>query len=372
MTEVSWHYLASNNWLPFDAPTIVDETNNLTRSGIVTVTLPKNITTGNTRADETLTWIKLVVDQNTDALCKLIAVRTNSAKAYFVQDLTKGIEYTSALLGSTISKPATPIASVKKTEQPYTSFGGRLRETDSGFYIRVSERLRHKHRAVAAWDYERLVLDYFPQIHKTKCINHTGFITGENTGETKYSEVLPGHVMVVTVPDLKGRLSANLLRPYTSQGLLEEIQQYLEKLTSPFVKLLVVNPQFEEVQFDFEVTFLPNYDITLYKKMLIDEIEQFLSPWAYESGRDIEFGGKIEKSVVLNFVEERSYVDFVTCFKMHQFIRDENNVIVKTFSNIEEAVASTARPILVSYCDDSGDIVIKHLIHSPANCNCNG
>jgi hypothetical protein len=371
ITSTKWYYLTNNNWLPFDTTAVSDETNNLSRSGIVTITLPDVTLTGNTRADATLIWIKLVTDQDTDAVCKMIAVTANAAKAMFVQDIANGIEYNSTLAANIISKPATPIADIKKTQQPYTSFGGRLHETNDRFYIRVSERLRHKHRAVTLWDYERLVLDYYPQIHKTKCINHTGFIKNENTGKSKYSEVLPGHVMVVAIPDLKNNSFANLLRPYTSVGLLEEIKQYLKKLVSPFVTLEVTNPQFEEVQFDFGVTFLPGYDNTFYTNLLNDEIEQFLTPWAYESGRDIEFGGKIEKSVVLNFVEERPYVDFLTCFQMNHFIRDEKGLIATKFYNIEEAVASTARSILVSYSEDNGSgTIVKHLIKPPANCNC--
>lgn len=371
ITSTEWFYLTANNWLPFDSAAVSDETNNLSRSGIVTITLPDLPLTGNTRADATLTWIKLVVGHDTDAVCKLIAVTANAAKAVFVQDLSKGIEYNNTLAAGIISKPATPIAEIKKTEQLYASFGGRLHESNDRFYIRVSERLRHKHRAVTQWDYERLVLDYYPQIHKTKCINHTGFIENKNTGTFKYSELLPGHVMVVTIPDLKNNSFANLLRPYTSVGLLEEIRQYLSKLISPFVKLHVTNPQFEEVQFDFGVTFLPGYDISFYTNLLNNEIEQFLTPWAYESGRDIEFGGKIEKSVVLNFVEERPYVDFLTCFQMNHFIRNESGAIITSFYNIEEAVASTARSILVSYAEDNDSgTPVKHIINSPANCNC--
>jgi hypothetical protein len=372
MNTLYWYYLADNDWLPFSAASVVDDTNNLTRSGIVTITLPHDITTGGTRADDSFMWIKLAVNHDTDAVCKLIAIQGNAVKAQFMQDLSQGIEYSSELPANIISKPATPIASIKKTQQPYTSFGGRLHETDDRFYIRVSERLRHKHRAVTMWDYERLVLDYFPQIHKTKCINHTGFIPITNSAESKYSETLPGNVMVVAVPDLTNNPTANLLRPYTSVGLLEEIKQYLQNLISPFVQLHVTNPQFEEVQFDFGVSFYEGFDPVYYTNLLNDEIEQFLTPWAYQSGRDIEFGGKIEKSVVLNFIEERSYVDFVTCFTMNQFIRDDNGNIVTKNYNIEEAIASTARSILVSYSDDSGTTVIKHLIQSPANCNCNG
>jgi hypothetical protein len=374
MTEVDWYYLSNNNWVKFTQLNVSDQTNNLTRSGLVILTVPADATTANTRADNGLLWIKAVVDHDTDAVCKLIAVHANAAKTQFVQDLSKNIEFTKTLQANTISKPAIADAALKKTEQPFSSFDGRVRETNDQFYLRVSERLRHKHRAITAWDYERLVLQYYPQIHKAKCLNHTGFITSQKTNAQKYSETLPGHVTVITIPDLTNISSANPLRPYTSIGLLTEIQQYLHALTTPFlytppssnVRLHVTNPQFEEVRFDFHVSFLPNHDPVFFMDLLNTEIEQFLTPWAFAGG-DIEFGGKIEKSVVLNFVEERSYVDFVTCFKMYQFIPQDDGSKIQS-ADIDEAVASTARSILVSYYDE--ETKVKHIITSPANCNC--
>jgi hypothetical protein len=233
----------------------------------------------------------------------------------------------------------------------------------------VSERLRHKQRAIACWDYERLVLQHYPQIHKVKCINHTGFIINDKINTQKYSELLTGHIMVVIIPDLMDSVNANILRPYTSVGLLIEIQQYLSALTSPFVRLHVTNPQFEEIQFDFEVSFYPNYDVVFYTNLLSNEIEQFLTPWAFQTVRDIEFGGTIEKSVVLNFIEERSYVDFVTCFKMNHIIKRDGSLIVNALYDVEEAIASTARSVLVSYFNE--ETLQNHIISSPANCNCN-
>src|SRR5439155_1603416 len=140
---------------------------------------------------------------------------------------------------------------------------------------------------------------------------------------------LSGHVTIVTIPNLVNNNTANALRPYTSIGLLTEIQKYLQELTSPFVvsnldeptlnRLHVINPQFEEVQFDFSVMFVqgPGEDDAFLKNQLNADIEQFLTPWAFNAATDIEFGGTIEKSVVLNFIEERDYVDYVTCFKMN-------------------------------------------------------
>jgi hypothetical protein len=369
MTTVNWFYLSNDNWLKFDHLSVTDQTNNFTRSGLVVLSVPAGATTVNQRADAGIIWIKAVVDHDSDAICKFIAVLANGAKAQFVQDLSRQIEFTKTLTANSISKPAVADASLKKTQQPYPSFGGRVRETDDQLSLRVSERLRHKQRAITAWDYERLTLQQFTQIHKVKCLNHTGFITDEKTNTQKYSETLAGHVMVVTIPDLTNINTANPLRPYTSIGLLTEIQQYLAKLTSPFVRLHVCNPQFEEIQFDFKVTFLPNYDINFYTNQLNAEIEQFLTPWAFGNATDIEFGNTIEKSVVLNFIEERPYVDFVTCFKMNHIISRNGATIHEALYNIEEATASTARSILVSYYNE--ELKQKHLITSPANCTCN-
>jgi hypothetical protein len=366
MTDVDWYYLSANNWVPLAQP-VTDYTNNFTSSGLVVLNVPADATLSNTRADNNLIWIKAVVNHDTDAVCNLIAVDTNAAKAQFVQVPEKNIVFTNPLPPNTISKPAVADAALKQTQQPYSSFGGRVAETDDQFYVRVSERLRHKHRAIAAWDYERLTLQFFPQIFKAKCLNHTGFILDEITNQPKYSETLAGQVMVITIPDLTHLNTANILRPYTSIGLLTDIQIYLQTLTSPFVKLNLCNPQFEEVQFDFAVTFKENYDDVFYKKQLSDDIEKFLTPWAFGNPQAIDFGTTIQKSVVLNFVEEQYYVDFVTCFKMNQIIRDDS-VVIQVFPNIEEAIPSTARSILVSYYDAVSGT--KHLISAPAKCDC--
>jgi len=320
MTQVDWYYLNNNNWIRFKKQSITDQTNNLTRSGLVIVNVPADATLNNTRAGSGLIWIKAVVQHDTDAICNLVAVDANAAKAQFVQDIDQGIIFTKTLPPNTISKPAVADAALKKTQQPYTSFDGRAQETDDQFYQRVSERLRHKHRAITAWDYEHLILQYYPQIFKVKCINHTGFVIDENTNQQKYSERLAGHVMVITIPDLTSLNNANPLRPYTSIGLLTEIEKYIRTLTSPFVKLHLCNPQFEQVQFDFSVTFHENIDVVYFTNQLNNEIEQFLTPWAFGNPQAIQFGNSIEKSVVLNFIEERPYVTILYRSKIKQYM----------------------------------------------------
>src|SRR4029077_10948625 len=108
-----------------------------------------------------------------------------------------------------------------------------------------SERLRHKNRAICLWDYERLILEAFPQIYKVKCLNHTCFEPSES-GTGIYRELAPGHVTIVTIPNVRVQNLRDPLKPFTSLGLLDEIKGFLEESTSCFAQLHVKNPQFEE------------------------------------------------------------------------------------------------------------------------------
>jgi hypothetical protein len=192
-------------------------------------------------------------------------------------------------------------------------------------------------------------------------------IPGKVANTTKYSETVPSHVTVVTIPDLRNQTFKNPLKPYTSIGLLTNIKDYLSKITSAFVKLHVLNPKFEEVQFQFDVKITPPLDEKFYVKQLSLDIERFLCPWAFESGSPIEFGGKISKSVILNFIEERHYVDYVLCFKMNHFI-DRGTPSHKELYDVEEATTTTGISILVSYYDEVTNI--RHLINTGVPCVC--
>ena len=94
----------------------------------------------------------------------VILVAAQAFKATFIDKGNDPAFPAKVLPAGTISKLDQPDAAVKKIIQPFSTFGGRAAERSETFYTRVSERLRHKDRAIAMWDYERLVLEAFPQI----------------------------------------------------------------------------------------------------------------------------------------------------------------------------------------------------------------
>lgn len=337
--HVHWSFLTQKGWQSFLKNQVFDDTLQLTKSGVISFNISEEATIENTQMPLGKIWIKASVSEANEAICRIIgvhahAVLTTLKEAEFHADLLE-----KPLLKSTIAKLAFPEIAVKKVIQNYDSFGGRPQELSPLFYRRVSERLRHKDRAVAVWDYENLILEAFPAIYKVKCLNHTRY-ESVPSGEI-YNELSPQHVTIVTLPNQRNKNQFDPLKPYTSVDILREIDVFLKKRASAFVKLHIRNPIFEEIKIACKVKFFPQFDASLQASILQNEITQFLSPWAFDLGKDIVFGGILEKSVVINFIEERPYVDYLTEMKLyhkHDGIEEE----------VETAKATKGIAILVS------------------------
>jgi hypothetical protein len=341
--HVSWSYLARNIWKPFKVHDVSDNTAQLIQSGIISFVIPLDATVDNTLLPSEHLWLRAAVTEKAEAVCKLLSVDAQAALATFKDNGNASDFANIPLAAGTISKLVSPQSGVKKITQPYTAFGGRPVEEALQYYVRISERLRHKSRAITIWDYEHLILEAFPLLHQVKCLSHTRYedIPG---GDTIYSEEAPGHVTIITIPDLQHRNDAAPLRPYTSQNILTQIEAFLAKKISAQVKVHVRHPQFEEVRLDFNLRLMPGLEFNFYSKKLGEEITAFLTPWAFGQATDVPFGGVMHKSVLINFIEERSYVDYITDVMMFQKV-DE---LTPESNDLDEIRATTAKSVLVS------------------------
>ncbi len=341
--HVSWWYLAGDTWKEFD-DALQDGTKQLIQSGLVEFAVPADATTDNTILPGGYLWIKARVTEAPEALCAVLGVHCNAVEVRRASAATVRDGMVSLAAG-TIAKLLAPDAAVRKVQQPWPTSGGRAEEASDAYSLRVSERLRHKDRAITIWDYERLVLQAFPEIYKVKCLNHTRISGSATEGTLEYNEVAPGYVTIITVPDLRNRNDADPLRPYTKVSVLERIEDFLAKRISCHVRLGTAQPQFEEVRMACRVVLAEGYvDVKYYTDELQREVTEFLSPWAFGGAGAIEFGGRIHKSVVIDFIEERPYVEFITDVRMHH----KAGETAVEGGDVDEAVASTARSILVS------------------------
>jgi hypothetical protein len=364
--HIVWSYLRGNEWQTLPENAIADATEGLLVSGIVKVSVPADASVDHTILPGTLRWLRLSVSERTDAVCRLAAIRTQALRATSVGDpeaLAAG-----AQPAGTLTKLDVPDAAVKSIEQPYPTFGGRARESAGAFRTRVSERLRHKDRAIALWDYEHLILERFPSIFQARCLDHTRYEPGP-TGTGIYSELAAGHVTIVTIPDLAVPDQRDPLRPFTSLGVLTEVERFLAERMSCFARLHVRNPQFEEVVVDLRVRLRPGRDETFHLELLRREIVEFLSPWAFRGPARPTFHGRVRKSVLIDFIEERPYVDYLTDVKLFRVVPGQQG----SGPDLDDVSGSRSISILVSAPAAQHGIrpIHEHTAGAaPAGCGC--
>lgn len=350
--RVAWQYLSNNEWrdLREGFEVLDDATHGLTASGIVKIAVPPDITNGpeNTVLPRGLHWLKVAAPQNSRAVCETLGIHTQAVLARFAPTPANDPARSgNPLPAGSLAKLRAADANVKQVQQPYESFGGRAAEDAGGnknaFYRRTAERLRHKGRAIAPFDYERLVLEAFPEIYKVKCISHAMAL-----GAAKYQSDLEwaaGFVTLVVVPDLTVLKTGVNLSPQAPLSLLERIQEELCARSSPFARIRVFNPRYEGVRVKIKVVLHKGFDQNYYEAQLQQAIIHFLAPWHLGDSEKLRFGQPIYRSDLLKYVEQLPYVNYVVELKMaHE--QDEN-----TWSTVVEPC--TARSILTA-----GEVIV--------------
>jgi hypothetical protein len=312
-SRVDWFYLAGNDWIKIDQLKISkDTTRNLLNTGIIRFDLPKNMDAGHQIMPNGLFWIKAGIPIKSVGIDRLQSIHIQAAEVIEVDpDL-----HSEVIPPESISKLMGRANGISEVVQPFASFGGTNLDEQSIFYARITERLRHKDRGIMIWDYERLVLDSFPELYKVKCLNHTNYQT----------ELVAGHVMLAVIPNLRKRGIHAPFQPKLSIHKRMDVYEFLRERISPFIYLRVENPIYEPIQLSFNVGFHQGKDEGFYGKKLHQQIQEFLSPWAFENEltktSDLVFGGELHKSTILKFIEDLAYVDFVNDFNMYHIFRD--------------------------------------------------
>lgn len=342
-----WYYLENNRWkLMREGFEILDDaTNGLTTSGIVKFSIPGNISKNNTILPGALHWLRVSVPCKTASVSELMGIHAQAVKVSFTnEEVNDKLRLDKALPAGSISKLKNADSSVSKIEQTYESFGGRQPESEGHFYVRVSELLRHKNRGIQKFDYERLVLEYFPSVYKTKCINHTYGLNAHDY--VNDFTVAPGYVLVAVIPDMTKLKASGSFEPKVPVSMIEDIEETLRKIISPFVRLKVMNPRYERANLCIRVKLLPGKDEVYYKEKLGRDIRNFLAPWAIGEFEKLSFGQPIYRSDIIKFLETRDYIDYI--IELHM-IHDEANVpTLSVAGNLEMVQPITARSILIA------------------------
>lgn len=340
--DVIWQYLDNNIWKLLRSGTeiVEDQTRNLTTSGIIRFSIPENISLSNTIMEGDEYWIKAAVPVNSTSVSETIGIHFHAVRSTFTNDIENDkLRLAVALPAGSISRLNDADASVKSVLQPYDSFQGRLPEDQGQFYVRVSETLRHKNKAIQAFDYERIILEAFPLVFKVKCINHS-FALDAGQYINDYP-MAPGYVTVAVIPDLNKLIAGNSNEPKVPVSMLEDIETLIRYHTSPFVRVRAVNPRYEKIHICVQVRLIKGKDESFFREKLIIDILSFLEPWSIGQFDKLTFGQCVYKADIIQFIENLDYIDFISDIKMS---RDGENIT----TDVSRLCPETPRSILTA------------------------
>jgi hypothetical protein len=313
--KVNWQYLLNNEWERLDGLLLEDGTNGLIRSGVIKIRIPESVQYNNTRLPQGKFWIRAVYDGK--------EILNSRIKNVFTQAVavTSSDEVDASLLSTENALKIKKISSGSKKgileiTGPVALNLNELTENEDSFYSRISEQLRHKNRVVTNWDVERLVLDRFNQIEKVR-------VYGRNSHPR---EVVKGsNLQIVLVPKISVSEGKKLQSTKIDFSTLLEVKEYISQFVSPYLNIEVSNPVYEQIKVKCSVKFKDIHKGGYYKNLLNNELISFLSPGIENEVIDKGFDESISKSEILNFIESRPYVEFVTEFSVLQLVEVQGN-----------------------------------------------
>lgn len=351
---VEWSALDGDRWLPLAGEVRHDSTRGLINSGIVELALPAAApaAAAGGRLPGDLYWLRVAIARDPGSVCDAVGIHANAVTLRFDDRGAAPEHYDQPLAVGSVTRLADPDARIAAISQPYTSFGGHPPEAPGAFDTRVSERLRHKQRALSPWDYERLVLQRFGQIYKAKCLSAGAART---SGGEVHRE--PGRVEVVVIPDIRDMLPADAFAPRAPANLLADIEAYLGERAPPAARVVVRNPQYVAVAVRLGVRFKAGVDERFATRRLGEDLGRFLSPWAYDEGAELMIGGRIYASSILDFVDRRDYVEYVAELKLARSDDGENFTIVPPTPEDYHVAADRPDQVLVAAREHHIDVI---------------
>jgi hypothetical protein len=293
---VLWEVRQGWQWRPL--PVREDGTSGLLQSGLLRFNLPEE-------AAERM-WIRGCLRAPLEAYATLLAIQSQAVEAEAIPPRAEDAEEEAADAGGSASpQPLAPhsvtaleeaLPGLAAIHQPFSSRPGRSAETEAELRIRAAERLRHKGRALAGWDYERLLWEAFAsQLHTVVC---------QPAG--------PGQPLtVVVVPNLREQVPRNLYAPGAPADLLAAMERHLRERCPAEAAPVVRNAAYVHVMARLWVCLREGVDPAYAERELRQAVLRVLSPWCFDASAEVQLGGGVRASDLAVAIDALPFVAYL-------------------------------------------------------------
>ncbi len=269
---VQFSYLSKHGWKAITP--VQDSTDNLACSGIVVLQLPADIAINSPMMpdyqERNLAWIAISFTAQAHSLSSPVNVLLLDTQAIKVERNQQSLAANPPVIPpGAITRPHKTISALSKVLQPIASEGGIAAEQKGQYYQRVSQRIRHKGRAVTPQDYEQLALQFSPTVFFAQCFG---------SGDVGNKQI--NLALVAKVASLQ---QANVLTPFVPLCELEKIKHHLRQYCPDHIDLVIRNMQLRGLTINVELVLkgdLPNHMVSPDLEMLL---RQYLCPWVASS-----------------------------------------------------------------------------------------
>ena len=301
--KLDWFYSSSNGWKLLKPNQILyDETLSLLKSGVISLNLPQDISNDYNFFNNDKYYIKAVSKNKADQFSLIKAIHNNGLTLSEIVPEDPTLQFTPQSEAGSVQELVTPVNGILRINQPLPSFGGNPQETTLQFYDRVSRLLRHKNRPITQWDIENFLLDKFDWLMHVKCI------WDHQKGDENDS--------VVKILCLKKiDQSQNIDEIKLNGADMIEVKNLLYQYCSPFLKVEIINPVFEDLWIKCKIKF-SNISGGKAINELNNEFFKFICPWVSGEG---PIKTLFKKSEIVQFIKTRPYVSFVTGLSIIHF-----------------------------------------------------
>jgi hypothetical protein len=338
-TRHQWSYLTSTGWVVLREDRIIgDGTKGFLCSGIVTLDLPSDISKDLADMPGSYFWLKVSSNADSVKFCSLNRLKTHAQELRRSEDDNAIFDARSSQWSELQWESVLSIPGLEAINQLDRFVDVEIDEQRRGLVTRISERIRHRSRAVTPWDYERLILEKFPYVGKVLCIpNRSKFVAGTT----------PGTLLVVVTPLVLKEEDVAGKTPKLSAVFLKEIHEYISNFSSVFTNIEVSNPNYEWVQVRCAAVFEDNAGSGMFVEQLNRDIGKYLNPWD-DVGYGLNFCQTIKREDIYSYIYNLDYIKFVTAFSMLHITRNNSGQyeLGDTVSNIiAEGKSSNITPL---------------------------